>query len=214
MRAVAYIRVSTKEQDENVQRKAIEEFASTRNIEIVKWYIDKGESGGKTFMERPGARQLLQELETIKPDLIISWALDRLGRTMIDTLNTIMELEKRGYKVVTVREEWLQTLDDNIRKLVLSILSWVAEFERRRIKERQEEAWRQGKQKGRPPKLTEKELEYYIKKYPTLSLSDITDLINGDRRRKGLPPVSYYTVLRKAKKLGYRRGLIKTKDET
>ncbi len=214
MRAVAYIRVSTKEQDENVQRKAIEEFANMRNIEIVKWYVDKGESGSKTFMERPGARQLLQELETIKPDLIISWALDRLGRTMIDTLNTIMELEKRGYKVVTVKEEWLQTLDDNIRKLVLSILSWVAEFERRRIRERQEEAWRQGKQKGRPPKLTEKELEYYIKRYPTLSLSDITDLINGDRIRKGLPLVSYYTVLRKAKKLGYRRGLIKTKGKT
>lgn len=69
---------------------------------------------------------------------------------MLDTLNTVIELENRGYKVITVKEEWLQTLDDNIRKLVLSILSWVAEFERKRIRERQEEAWRMGKQKGSP----------------------------------------------------------------
>ncbi len=128
---------------------------------------------------------------------------------MIDTLNTIMELEKKGYKVITVKEEWLQTLDDNIRRLVLSILSWVAEFERKRIRERQEEAWRQGKQKGRPPKITEKELEHYLRKYQFLSIRAITDLINADRKRKCLEPVSYYTILAKAKKLGYRKLIVK-----
>ena len=149
MKAVAYIRVSTREQDEHVQRKAIEEFAKSRNIEILRWYVDKGESGAKIFRERPGARQLLEELDKIKPDVIISWSIDRLGRTMLDTLNTIISLERRGYKVITVKEEWLQTLDDNIRELILSILAWVAEFERRRIRERQEEAWRQVQEAGR-----------------------------------------------------------------
>jgi len=168
-RAVAYIRVSTREQDENIQLKAIREFASERGIDIIKVYVDKGESGGKVFSRRPAANQMLQELDSLKPDLIIAWSLDRLGRTMLDTLNTIMDLEKKGYKVVTVKEEWLQTLDQNMRKLILSILSWVAEFERKRIRERQLEAWKQGKQKGRPPAMTLEQVRKYVMKYKELA---------------------------------------------
>lgn len=209
MKAVAYIRVSTREQDEEVQRRAIEDFCNAKGIEVVKWYVDKGESGGKVLKDRPQARLLLEELDKLKPDVIVGWALDRFGRTMLDTLNTIIGLENRGYKVITVKEEWLQTLDNNIRKLILGILSWVAEFERKRIRERQEEAWRQGKQKGRPPKLRDDELEQYLRKYPTLSLRAITDLINAERRRKRLPEVSYYTVYARTKKLGYRRRMAK-----
>ena len=205
LKAVAYIRVSTREQDEEVQKKAIEEFASQRGIEVLAWYVDKGQSGGKPFRQRPQALKLLEDLEALNPEAILAWSLDRLGRTMIDTVQTVIELENGGYRVITVKEEWLQSLDPNIRRLILSILAWVAEFERRRIRERQEEAWRQGKQKGRPPKLTEEELVRYLKRYPTLSLRSITAIINSDRARKGLPQVSYYTVYRKAKQLGYTR---------
>ncbi|MEM4684482.1 MAG: recombinase family protein, partial [Thermosphaera sp.] len=60
--AWAYIRVSTKEQDEEVQRKAIEDFCTSRAITLTKIFIDKGESGGKPFQERPSAKQLLDEL--------------------------------------------------------------------------------------------------------------------------------------------------------
>ncbi len=165
MRGVAYVRVSTREQDEEVQRRAIEDFARRRGIEIVGWYVDKGESGAKPFKSRPGARRLLEELEGKRPDVVVAWSLDRLGRTMLDTLSTVMELEDRGYRVVTVKEEWLQTLDDSVRRLVLSILSWVAEFERRRIRERQEEAWRRGKQKGRPPKVPDEVILNYYRRY-------------------------------------------------
>ncbi len=169
LRAAAYIRVSSREQDENIQYKAIEEFASRNNLEIVKYYVDKGVSGGKYFRQRSAARELLNELDDIKPDLIISWSLDRLGRTMLDTLNMIMDLEEKGIKVVTVKEDFLHNLDENIRKLILSILSWVAEFERRRIRERQEEAWRRGKQKGRPEAMKIEEVRRYVTKYKELA---------------------------------------------
>jgi len=209
VRAVAYIRVSTKEQDENIQRQAIEQFAQARDIEILDWYPDAGESGAKPFKERPQASRLLRELDEKKPDVIIAWSLDRLGRGMLDTLNTILELESKGYKVVTVKEEWLQTLDDNIRRLILSILAWVAEFERRRIRERQEEAWRQGKRKGRPPKITDEEVERYAKRYPTLSISALTAIINADRAKRGLPSVSTWAVGMRLKKMGYVRKVVK-----
>ena len=198
MKAVAYVRVSTKEQDEEVQRKAIMEFARKRNLEILKYYIDKGESGAKVFKGRPSARQLLEELDELNPKCIVAWSLDRFGRTMLDTLNTVLELEKQGYKVITVKEEWLQTLDDNIRKLILSILAWVAEFERRRIRERQEEAWRQGKQKGRPLKVPNEVLLGYLRKYGRLGLTKkaIWKIMKADGHK-----LSYDHFLRRIKKL-------------
>ncbi len=211
-RGVAYIRVSTREQDENVQRQAIEEFAKARGIEIVEWYVDKGESGAVLFRNRPEAKRLLTELESRKPDVVLTWSIDRFGRTMQDTFNTISELETRGYRVVTVKEEWLQTLDDNVRKLILSILAWVAEFERRRIRERQEEAWKSGKPRGRPPVISDEEVERYAKRYPTLTIAALTAVINADRARKRLPTVSMWTVRERLKRLGYVRVIAREED--
>ena len=162
MRCVAYIRVSTREQDEGMQRGAIVDFARVRGLDVVKWYVDKGESGAKLFRDRPGARRLLSELAVLEPECLIAWSIDRIGRNMLDTMSTILELENRGVRVVTVREEFLQSLDPHIRKLIISVFAWVAEYERRRMRERQEEAWRHGKQKGRPKKVPDDVvLKYY-----------------------------------------------------
>jgi DNA invertase Pin-like site-specific DNA recombinase len=196
MRCVAYIRVSTKEQDEEVQRKGLEEFARSRGIEVVKWYVDKGESGAKLFRDRPSASQLLEELGSLKPDCVLVWAIDRLGRGMLDTMSTILMLESKGVKVISKREEFLQMLDPNIRKLILSIFAWVAEFERQRIRERQEEAWRQGKQKGRPAKASPETVKQYLKRYPNLMLKDIWKLMRADGYS-----ISYRTLLQKVKVL-------------
>jgi len=207
MKGVAYIRVSTKEQDEEVQRSAIEDFVKRRNIEILKWYVDKT-SGAKMFKDRDGARELLKDLDSLKPDCVISWSLDRLGRNMLDTMSTTLEFEKRGIRVITIKEEFLQTIDPNLRQLLLSIFSWIAEFERRRIRERQEEAWRQGKQKGRPKKVSDPLLlkffnEYYVKK--GLSLKDVCRLMNASGHE-----ISYETIRKRIKKLE-AEGKIKTK---
>ena len=209
MKCIAYVRVSSKEQDEEVQRKAIEEFAKSRNIEVAGWYVDKGESGAKAFKQRPAAQRLLQELATIKPECVLCWSIDRLGRTMIDTLNTIIELEESGVKVISIKEEWLQHTDPSIRKLLLSVLAWFAEFERRRIRERQEEAWKMGKQKGRPEKISKEEVEYYLRKYRDLSLRDLLRIINSERKEKGKHTISYWTLYKKVKELGYKRRIVR-----
>lgn len=180
MRCYAYVRVSTKEQDEEVQVRAIMEFAKQRGIEVPRFFVDKGESGAKPFMDRPGAQQLIQSIGIDNVNCIVSWSLDRMGRTMLDTLGTVISLEERGVRVITVKEEWLQTLDQNVRRLVLSILSWFAEFERRRIRERQEEAWKQGKQKGRPRKIPPQIVKRYIDRYRNLRYKDIWKIMNVD----------------------------------
>jgi len=198
--------VSTREQDEEVQRKAIEDFAKTRGIEVLNWYIDRGESGAKPFRDRLGARRLLEDVGRLQPQCILAWSIDRLGRSMLDTMNTVLELENRGIKVVTVKEEFLQTLDQNIRRLVLSILSWVAEYERRRIRERQEEAWRQGKQKGRPPKVNDETILKYYKEYVAargLSIKDMWKIMLGD----GVD-ISYSRLRQRLRKLRHEGRLI------
>ena len=210
MKAVAYIRVSTKEQDEHVQIAEINRFTHQRDITVVKWYIDKGESGAKPFRERPEAQSLLNELDTIKPDAIVVYAIDRIGRTMLDTINTITELESKGVKIISVKEEWLQTLDNNVRKLILSILSWVAEFERNRIKERRESAWASGKQKGRPQKVPDSTIEHYLRRYggTGLSLRAIWKIM-----RQSGHDISYETFRRRARKLGYVKRLLQSQEE-
>ena len=180
MKAVAYIRVSTKEQDENNQRQAILEFAKKKNIEILGWFIDKGVSGTRKFREREGAQTLMNYIKTNKVDAIIVFAIDRLGRNMEDTVNTIKELEMQGVRVISVKEDFLQTMNPEIRKLILSILSWFAEFERNRIRERQLAAWEAGKQKGRPPKLIDATLKKYLKKYPDLTIRSLWKIMKAD----------------------------------
>jgi len=64
--------VSTREQDEDVQRKAIEEFARARSIKLINSCIDKGESSVRPFRKRPGSSQLLKDIEVYKPYLVIA----------------------------------------------------------------------------------------------------------------------------------------------
>ncbi|MCC5989968.1 MAG: recombinase family protein [Thermosphaera sp.] len=210
MRCVAYVRVSTKEQDEDIQRGAIEDFAPKRGIEIVKWYVDKGESGAKPFNERPGANALLGELSNNGAECVVAWSIDRLGRSMLDTMNVVLDLERRGIRVITVKEEFLQTLDPNIRKLILSILAWVAEYERRRIRERQEEAWRQGKTKGRPRKISDEEIIKYYKTYVIergISIRDAWKIMLGDGKNISYTRLKQrISALRKQGRIPFRGG--------
>jgi len=101
----------------------------------------------------------------------------------LDTMSVVLGLESRGIRVITLKEEFLQTLDPNIRKLILSILSWVAEYERRRIRERQEEAWKMGKPRGRPRKVNDETILRYFKQYVVdkgLSIKDMWKIMVGD----------------------------------
>ena len=212
MKCVAYIRVSTREQDEEVQRRAIEEFAKSRSIEVLEWYVDKGESGAVPFKSRPAASRLLEDLKRLQPQCMLSWSIDRLGRSMLDTMNTIIELESKGVKVITVKEEFLQTLDPNIRKLILSILSWVAEYERKRIRERQEEAWRQGKQRGRPQKVSDHVIKQYYKQYVAergLSVRDMWKIMRADGH-----DISYDRLLKRIRKLRERGEIVVRREVT
>jgi DNA invertase Pin-like site-specific DNA recombinase len=54
----------------------------------------------------------------------------------MDIFKTLSELDKKGITVVSVRDSFLQTLDPNIRRLVLAVLAWASEYEVKLTRER------------------------------------------------------------------------------
>src|SRR5467141_1966984 len=81
------------------------------------------------------------------------WCCWSLGRSMVGNLQAVLELDRIGVQIVSVREPWLDT-SGPVRSLLIAIFSWVAEQERSRLIERTraglDRARREGKRIGRP----------------------------------------------------------------
>lgn len=149
-----YVRVSTKEQNEDRQLIALRELGLTdKNI-----YVDK--QSGKDF-NRPQYQRLLRKLRP--GDLLYVKSIDRLGRNYEEIQNQWRVLTKeKGVDICIVDMPILDTrrgkdlLGTFISDLVLQLLSFVAENERNNIKQRQAEGIAAAKEKGirfgRPPK--------------------------------------------------------------
>ena len=80
------------------------------------------------------------------------WTIDRLGRDLIDILNSIQYLSERGIRIHFI-QQGLISLDEEgkenpISKMIISILGIVAEMERKQIKERQKEGIELAKLRG------------------------------------------------------------------
>jgi len=200
-RAIAYIRVSTQEQDENNQKTAIEKYCKEHNIEILTYFTDKGVQRTKTWKEREGARKMIEFLETGGKDIIkyvIIFDFTRLGSNLRDIFTLFDKIEKElGLRIISVKDEWLQIEDENIRDLLIRIFSWLSEMELKLRKERQHAAWEAGKQKGRPPKITDTKLLEYYKKYEKYGRKKYIWL----RLKEDGYKISYDRFLRRLKKL-------------
>ncbi|MEM4576166.1 MAG: recombinase family protein [Candidatus Nezhaarchaeales archaeon] len=136
IRAVAYSRTSTDMQTTEQQINAIRDYASKSGMEIVEWFSDPDVSGAIPALEREGFKRLLEFIEQNRISTIIVYAIDRLGRSFMDIFKTLSELDKRGITVVSVRDNFLRTLDPNIRRLVLAVLAWASEYEVKLTRER------------------------------------------------------------------------------
>jgi DNA invertase Pin-like site-specific DNA recombinase len=157
MRLVAYIRVSREDEQPENQEFAVYRWAAERGHQIVETVRDVGVSGALPPGERPGWQRVMQLLE--QADGVVVYALDRVARSLWDLAAVVKELESKGKLLLSVREEWLQSIDPKVRQLIISVLGWAAEMEREFIRERTREAIArlkaQGKHVGRPPRWSE-----------------------------------------------------------
>ena len=139
---VYYTRVSTVTQNNARQMENI-----PKGMEVYKDEI----SGSTEFSTRKDGKRLLADIEAGKVTEVQVHSIDRLGRNSLDILQTIQNLTAKGVNVISTKEG-LQTIIDGkenpLAKLMVGILSTLAEFELARIKERQDEGIEAAKSKG------------------------------------------------------------------
>ena len=112
-----------------------------------------GISGAKGRNERPGLDSMLKDASRRKFDIVMAWAIDRLGRSLIDLLDTIQHLEVCGVDLY-LDQQAIDTTTTPMGKLVFQVTGAFAEFERtmirQRIKAGLKRAVAQGVKLGRP----------------------------------------------------------------
>lgn len=160
--AFGYLRVSTEEQTILNQRIAIKKWASDNDYEILEFFEDASISGKVAAINRPAFREMLEIVRNEQVDAVIVYELSRVGRTFWETLDAIKAIEQYAPLIsCSAKEVFLQTTDPSIRKLLIGILTWVAEREReiliQRTKDGMIRAKISGKMIGRPKKFLDKD---------------------------------------------------------
>jgi DNA invertase Pin-like site-specific DNA recombinase len=143
---IGYVRVSTGEQNPDMQRAAL----AADGCEII--FDDCGESGASRT--RKGLLSALHRLA--EGDVLVVWRLDRLGRSLSHLIEIIDQIGRKGAGFRSLSDAIDTTTAGG--KLVFHVMGAMAEFERALIVERTRAgmtaAKRRGKHVGRPRKLT------------------------------------------------------------
>jgi DNA invertase Pin-like site-specific DNA recombinase len=151
-RAAIYVRVSTDKQTVENQVRELHRIAERRGWQIVEEYHDAGISGAKGRDQRPGLDRMLKDASKRRFDVVMAWAIDRLGRSLIDLLGTIQHLEACGVDVYLDQQSIDTTTPAG--KLMFQMTGAFAEFERSMIRQRVKaglkRAVEQGTKLGRP----------------------------------------------------------------
>jgi DNA invertase Pin-like site-specific DNA recombinase len=133
-RAALYVRVSTDAQTVENQIRELNQIAERRGWQVVEIYRDAGISGAKGRDKRPGLDAMLTDASRRKFDVVMSWAIDRLGRSLIDLLGTIQHLEACSVDLYLDQQAIDTTTPAG--KLMFQITGAFAEFERSMIRTR------------------------------------------------------------------------------
>lgn len=151
MSTFGYGRVSTTNQSTENQRLELEQAG----YKIDFWFEDAGISGKTHASQRPQFQKMLERIR--QGEALIVSKLDRLGRDAVDVLQTVRQLQEREVHVI-VYQLGNTDLTSPAGRLLLTMLSAVAEMERDLLVERTqaglERAKSEGKQLGRPSKTT------------------------------------------------------------
>ena len=151
-RAAIYVRVSTDKQTVENQLRGLYQIAKRRGWTVVEVYQDAGISGAKGRKDRPGLDSMLEDAQRRRFDVVMAWAIDRLGRSLIDLLGTIQTLEACSVDLYLDQQSIDTTTPAG--RLMFQVTGAFAEFERSMIRQRVNAGLKRavaaGKQLGRP----------------------------------------------------------------
>jgi DNA invertase Pin-like site-specific DNA recombinase len=149
-RAALYARVSTSDQDSDLQLAELRAVVTMRGWLIAGEFVDHGISGAKD--KRPRLDAMRAAVADGQVDVVVFTALDRLGRSLPHLIMLFDEFHKAGVDVVSTKQPIDTTTPVGV--LIFQILGAVAQFERELIRERVKAGVRKamaaGKQVGRP----------------------------------------------------------------
>ena len=136
MKIAIYARVSTRKQDELNQLQALHEFVGTQGSwNLEKEYIDRVSGSGAK--QRPQFQQMLTDASRRQFDLLLFWSLDRLSREgIVKTIGYLEQLKGWGVGWRSYTQPFLDTGNEMVTGIVLSVLAAVAKQERATISER------------------------------------------------------------------------------
>ncbi len=142
-KTVAYLRVSTLDQNIEKNKADILHFANNRDLGKVH-FVEEIASGRKPWRDRQIA-QVLEELQS--GDVLIVAELSRLGRSMLECMEILALSTRKGICVYSVKGSW--QLDHSIQSKIIALaFSMAAEIERDLISQRTKEALRFKKEQG------------------------------------------------------------------
>jgi len=133
-RVAIYLRVSTDKQTTDNQRRELEAVAERSGWQVVKVFEDAGVSGAKGRDHRPGLDAMMKAVNAKEFDLVATWSVDRLGRSLTDLLTILQGLQDKGVDLF-LHQQGLDT-STTAGKAMFQMLGVFAEFERGIIKER------------------------------------------------------------------------------
>ena len=152
-----YARVSTSSQTVENQFTELRAVAERNGWKIIVELSDKGISGSKGRDQRPAFDELWRRATRREFDVIMVWAIDRLGRSIQHLVGFMNEIQALGTDLY-VHQQAIDTTTPSGR-MIFSIFSALGEYERELIRERimagQRRARSQGVKIGRPSKMNE-----------------------------------------------------------
>jgi DNA invertase Pin-like site-specific DNA recombinase len=184
---IGYARVSTQDQNLDLQRDALNRAGCEKIFEEKK--------SGKAGTKRPALESALAYLRP--EDVLVVWKLDRLGRSLVEMMRTIDTLRVDGVKFQSLTEH-LDSESANGR-FALQIHGAMAEYfldlNRERTMEGLKAALARGRKGGRPPKLSDQDLEAAraMLAAGTISVADIA-------KRLGVSRPTFYSYFPQARR--------------
>ena len=153
---VGYVRVSTDDQNLDLQKDALNKAGCEKIFEDTK--------SGVTA-ERTGLKEALQFVR--EGDILVIWRLDRLSRSLRDLIEMVSNLESRKIGMKSIQESIDTTFNGG--KFFFHVIGALAEFERNLIRERTvaglTAARARGRKGGRPKSLSEKDQALALELY-------------------------------------------------
>lgn len=140
MEAVVYIRVSTKEQDEQGQIKTLNSYAKNNNLNVKKTFVDKVSGYKVDYDQREQFNEMQDYIDANDIKCIVVSELSRIGRRLVDTLKFIKDCTDLGIGIHIVKDNMITINPDGTKDakitLMAAILASMAEIESDQLKYR------------------------------------------------------------------------------